>query len=251
MIDQLERSTNIEYVMKINADFAQRVAVHSEEMAWLESPMPGVFRRPLDRVGSEVARATSIVRYAPGSQFSPHVHTGGEEFLVLDGVFQDEHGDFPVGSYMRNPPGSSHTPGSETGCVIFVKLWQFESNDSTQVRMNSNLSQPVPSRERPGVGIIPLHSDSFEEVTIEVWDANSLIELAAPNGLEILVLDGSFTQAEEHFEMHSWLRLPKSSTLTAQTGDVGAKIWLKRHHLDRVYDQIERVNEAATAQNNK
>jgi len=213
--------------------------------------MSGVFRRPLDRVGAEGARATSIVRYAPGSKFSPHVHTGGEEFLVLDGIFQDEHGDFPAGSYIRNPPGSSHTPGSETGCVIFVKLWQFESNDSTQVRMNSNLSKLVPSRKRPGVGIISLHLDSFEEVTIEVWDANSLIELAAPNGLEILVIEGAFTQAEEQFNKHSWLRLPKSSNFTAQTGDAGAKIWLKRHHLNRVYDQIKRVNEAAIARENK
>jgi len=101
--------------MKINADFDQRVIVHSASLKWHASPMPGVDRRPLDRVGEEVARATSIVRYQPNSQFSPHVHTGGEEFLVLEGVFQDEHGDFPVGSYIRNPPQSSHTPSSEPG----------------------------------------------------------------------------------------------------------------------------------------
>lgn len=84
--------------MKINADFTKRVVVHSDEIPWAPSPMPGVSRRPLDRIGAEVARATTIVRYDPGSRFSPHVHTGGEEFIVLDGVFQDEHGDFPVGS---------------------------------------------------------------------------------------------------------------------------------------------------------
>lgn len=108
--------------MKINADYDQRVLVHSDDLDWVASPMVGVDRRALDRVGGEVARATSIVRYAPGSQFSPHVHTGGEELLVLDGIFEDEHGDFPVGSYIRNPPQSSHTPGSQLGCVIFVKL---------------------------------------------------------------------------------------------------------------------------------
>src|SRR6516165_7170873 len=62
--------------------------------------------RPVHRIGDEVARATSVVRYAPKSRFSAHIHGGGEEFLVLDGVFQDEHGDFPVGSYIRNPPTS-------------------------------------------------------------------------------------------------------------------------------------------------
>ena len=96
--------------MNINADFSQRVVVHSQQQPWVASPMPGVDRRPLDRVGDEVARATTIVRYAPGSEFSPHVHTGGEEFIVLEGVFQDQHGDFPAGSYVRNPPqiGRAH-----------------------------------------------------------------------------------------------------------------------------------------------
>src|SRR5438105_15557711 len=94
---------------------------------------PGSTRRMLDRIGDEVARATSIVRYAPASPFSAHTHGGGEEFLVLDGVFQDEHGDYPVGSYIRNPPTSRHTPSSKLGCVLFVKLWQFDLEDRTKV----------------------------------------------------------------------------------------------------------------------
>ena len=121
--------------MQLNADFNRRAVVHAGALEWVASPMPGVHRRMLDRIGDEVARATSIVRYAPGSHFSPHVHDGGEEFLVLDGVFQDEHGDYPVGSYVRNPPTSRHTPGSAAGCTIFVKLWQFDLADRTEVRM--------------------------------------------------------------------------------------------------------------------
>jgi anti-sigma factor ChrR (cupin superfamily) len=115
--------------MEINADFSRRVAVRAARLPWVPSPMAGVERRMLDRIGDEVARATSIVRYAPGSQFSPHTHGGGEEFLVLEGVFQDEHGEFPAGSYVRNPPTSRHTPSSATGCILFVKLWQFDSAD--------------------------------------------------------------------------------------------------------------------------
>ena len=89
--------------------------------------------------------ATTIVRFAPGSHFSAHTHTGGEEFIVLDGVFQDEHGDFPTGTYVRNPPTTSHTPGSEPGCTIFVKLWQFDMEDRTQFRKNmaDELGEPV------------------------------------------------------------------------------------------------------------
>ena len=107
--------------MNLNSDFGARAAVHAARLDWTPSPIPGVDRRMLDRIGDEVARATSIVRYAPHSHFSPHTHGGGEEFLVLDGVFQDEHADYPPGTYVRNPPTSRHTPGSEPGCTLFVK----------------------------------------------------------------------------------------------------------------------------------
>src|SRR6188472_105149 len=123
--------------MDLNADFSRRVAVHAARLAWVASPMAGVDRRMLDRIGDEVARATSIVRYAPTSQFSRHVHGGGEEFLVLDGVFQDEHGDFPAGSYVRNPPTSRHTPGSSSGCILFVKLWQFDPADRKEIKLKT------------------------------------------------------------------------------------------------------------------
>ncbi len=96
--------------MEVNADFSQRVVLDTNALDWIPSPLPGVDRRMLDRIGNEVARATSIVRYAPGSSFSAHTHSGGEEFLVLDGVFSDEHGDYGPGFYVRNPVGSAHTP---------------------------------------------------------------------------------------------------------------------------------------------
>src|ERR687887_1848093 len=124
--------------MEINADFSRRVAVHAARLPWVPSPMAGVERRMLDRIGGEVARATSIVPYAARSRFSPHTHGGGEEFLVLEGVFQDEHGDYPAGTYVRNPPTSRHTPGSESGCIIFVKLWQFDPADRTPVRIDTS-----------------------------------------------------------------------------------------------------------------
>ncbi len=225
--------------MKINAEFDQRVVVHSASMDWIDSPIAGVARRPLDRVGGEVARATSIVSYEPGSQFSPHVHTGGEEFVVLEGVFQDEHGDFPVGSYIRNPPQSSHTPSSEQGCVIFVKLWQFTPEDRIHVRLNSNFMQPVLHRDLDGVAVTPLYKDDFEEVEIQDWDANTEAVLDAPDGIEVLVLSGEFSEAGDTLVKQSWLRLPVGSTLKAIAGSQGAKVWIKRHNLVHVDKQID------------
>jgi len=217
--------------MEINTNFNERVVVHADRLAWTPSPIQGVDRRMLDRIGGEVARATSIVRYAPNSKFSAHVHTGGEEFIVLDGVFQDEHGDFPAGSYIRNPPGSSHTPGSAPGCTIFVKLWQFDLADRTHVRIDSNKMRFVKDADHPGVEILPLFHDGHEDVSLERWHANAELRLDAPDGLEVLVLDGSFQEGGETFTRYSWLRLPKGGGARVTSGASGARVWIKRHHL--------------------
>jgi hypothetical protein len=215
--------------MELNNNFNQRVAVHSASQAWLASPIAGVDRRMLDRVGGELARATSIVRYAPNSQFSPHVHTGGEEFLVLEGVFQDEHGDFPAGSYIRNPPESSHTPGSEKGCVIFVKLWQFDLTDRNDVRIDTAEMLYSPIAHRPDVGVKELFTDAREKVSLEDWDANAEITLSCRYGMEILVIAGTFSEGDEEFSTQSWLRLPAASDIKIVAGKEGASVWIKEH----------------------
>lgn len=217
--------------MKINADFNQRVAIHTEQLDWQTSPMPGVSRRMLDRVGDEVARATSIVRYAPNSHFSPHIHHGGEEFIVLKGVFQDEHGDYPPNTYVRNPPQSRHQPGSEPGCVIFVKLWQFDPADRQSVRIAFDQSSPLPDPKQSGISYVPLFQDHRETVRIEYWQAGVQVELDTAGGCELLVLTGSFTERGEHFHLHGWLRLPDQMPSVAVAGSQGTQVWIKSGHL--------------------
>jgi len=217
--------------MQLNADFSRRVAVHAAELPWTPSPIAGVDRRMLDRLGGEVARATSLVRYAPDSRFSAHTHDGGEEFLVLEGVFSDEHGDFPAGSYIRNPPTSRHTPGSTPGCTIFVKLWQFALHDRTQVRIDTNAAAYTRSPEGTGVDVIPLFRDEREEVRLERWAPNTDIDRLLPGGGELLVLAGGFAEAGESFRPQSWLRLPAGARLRATAGASGCRLWAKLGHL--------------------
>jgi len=217
--------------MEINADFSQRATVHAASLPWVPSPIAGVDRRMLDRIGAEVARATSIVRYAPNSHFSPHTHGGGEEFLVLDGVFQDEHGDYPAGSYIRNPATSRHTPGSAPGCVIFVKLWQFDLADRTDVRIDSSTRSFTAAPDRTGVEVLPLFHDSREDVRLERWAAGATIALDLPGGIEVLVLDGGFREGGADFVAQSWLRLPAGAQLNAKAGPAGARVWIKAGHL--------------------
>jgi ChrR Cupin-like domain len=215
-------------MMELNADFTKRAVVHGAAMPWQASPMPGVERRMLDRIGDEVARATSIVRYAPKSQFSPQTHGGGEEFLVLAGVFQDEHGDYPVGTYVRNPPTSRHTPSSVGGCIILVKLWQFDPDDRTQVAIDTTNQPYITTLTRRGVSTLSLFEDERETVRLEKWEANASIDLLAPDGLEIFVLQGDFRESGEVFEPYSWLRLPPDSRLLEQSGSAGCQVWLKQ-----------------------
>ena len=221
--------------MELNADFTKRAVVHAAQQSWVASPMAGVERRMLDRIGDEVARATSIVRYAPNSHFSPHVHEEGEEFLVIDGVFEDEHGKFPAGSYIRNPPQSRHTPGSTDGCTIFVKLRQFDSADRTDVRLDTKALPLVDAAGRPGVRTASLFHDRREDVRLEQWSPGATIALTPEGGMEILVLEGSFRasgqSSEETFLPLSWLRLPIGDRLTMVAGPEGCRVWVKEGHL--------------------
>ena len=217
--------------MELNADFTRRVVVHADELLWQASPMAGVSRRMLDRIGDEVARATSIVRYGPGSTFSAHVHTGGEEFIVLDGVFQDEHGDFPAGCYVRNPPQSRHAPGSAPGCTIMVKLWQFDPDDRTHVRIDTNKIGAVPDRDRRGVSVTPLFKDAREDVRLEHWGPGAEVTVGVDGGAELFVLEGGFEEAGDRLRRHSWLRVPISGRVLAKASPDGAKVWIKTGHL--------------------
>ena len=212
--------------MLLNDDFAARTLVHAASLDWVPSPAKGVERRMLFRIGAEKARATSIVRYAPGSRFARHGHPGGEEFLVLEGTFQDETGDFPVGTYVRNPPGSGHAPGSETGCTIFVKLWQFSADDHEHVVRLPGAGEPAPLRAGITSSRI-LFEGSSEHVRLEEWKADAELEVANAQGLELLVLAGTFTNGTDTLATQSWLRLPAGKALHARVGAEGARVWFK------------------------
>jgi len=217
--------------MNVNGDFSKRVVMHGDSIAWEDSPMRGVERRRLDRIDAENERVTTIVRYAPKSHFSPHVHTGGEEFIVLEGVFEDDYGDWPAGSYIRNPPQSKHKPGSTDGCIIFVKLWQFDPDDRTFIHANRYKLGSVPDGDRPGANVSPLYKDDKEEVRFEQWEPGATIDIDASGGAEVFVLEGGFRQGDDELRKHSWLRMPVGRKFTATAGPDGTYVWLKTDHL--------------------
>jgi anti-sigma factor ChrR (cupin superfamily) len=216
---------------QLHADPGRRAVVDSGALPWHPSPLAGVERRLLERDGGEVARATSIVRYAPGSRFSPHQHGGGEEFLVLEGVFCDEHGAYGPGSYVRNPVGSAHAPFSEGGCTILVKLRQMDPADQTRVVIDTGRSSFVPGLV-PGLTVLPLHGFGTEQVALVRWESGTRFPLHAhPGGEEIFVLEGTFEDEQGTYPAGTWLRNPAGSR-HAPFSSRGCLIWVKTGHLD-------------------
>lgn len=212
--------------MRINEDLTRPVTVHAAGLDWVPSPAKGVDRKMLYREGDEVARATSIVRYAPASAFPPHVHHGGEEILVLDGTFQDEHGDYPAGCYFRNPPGTAHSPAAADGCTIFVRLWQFREGDAAQIVRQPGEGDPAPLREG-AISARVLFDDGAERVLLEEWRAGAGVTIPNERGLEMLVLSGEIVMQGETLRAQSWARLPAGLALVATCGTQGARVWLK------------------------
>jgi len=194
---------------RLNADFHARAVMRAADAVWTPSPAPGVTRRMLDRIGGEVARATSIVRYAPGSRFPVHRHDGGEEFFVLEGVFSDAAGDYPAGTYVRNPPGTSHAPWTDGGCLLFVKLRQMRDDDCALLRLDT-------VRHGWRGSEMTLYEGPDERVALWRWPAGHRASVdAGSDGLELLVLDGVFAAGGEEYRKYDWLRLPPGDVLAA------------------------------------
>ena len=194
----------------LNMDFAKKVVIRSDELNWQKSPMEGVLRKPLAREEAERGHATSIVRYEAGARFRTHEHPLGEEILVLDGTFSDEHGDFGPGTYFRNPPGTSHAPFSKNGCTMFVKLHQFQPNDIQPVCIDTNTTSWLPGQG--GLEVMPLHDFEGEHTALVKWPAGEVFQPHKHfDGEEIFVLSGEFCDEHDRYPKGTWIRSPHMS----------------------------------------
>ena len=216
--------------MHVRSDFDHRVVVRPGDYHWRSSPTPGIERMMLDRIGGEVARATSLVRYAPGACFPSYVHGGGEEFLVLDGVFSDETGYHPAGTYLRNPSGSSHAPYTRDGCTIFVKRHQSDPADTARVIVDTG---SIDFRQGlvPGLSVLPLHRFGTEHVALVRWAAGTRFTAHRHwGGEEIFVVAGLFEDEHGQYPAGSWIRSPHYSQ-HAPFSTKGCLIYVKTGHL--------------------
>ena len=217
--------------MNINSDLTQPAKVFFNESTWVPSPLKGVSRKMLERDGAEFAATpTTLVTYEANSHFTNHVHTGGEEFLVIEGVFADEHGDYPVGTYKRNPVGTEHAPIVKDGCMIIVKLGQFQDGDGQDVEINTAEQAFIQDENCSAVQYQPLHVFKQEVVRLERWARNSNISLDNTGGIEVLVVKGEFSHQSNVYRMFYWLRLPIGEALDITTTSDDCTVWIKTGH---------------------
>jgi anti-sigma factor ChrR (cupin superfamily) len=216
----------------VNADFSRRVVIATDKLPWIPSPQAGIERRLLDRIGGEVARATSLVRYTPASAFPAHEHALGEEFFVLSGVFSDEHGDYPTGTYVRNPPQSRHTPRTAPGCTILVKLRQMTLSEQTRIVIDSTTAR-WEQADIAGLTTLPLYlaPDAGEKVMLERLEAGTNhSEVDCPDGEEMFILSGDLRDECGTYGAGTWIRNPAGFRRNLGSGS-GATYWVKRGHL--------------------
>ena len=215
--------------MLLNDDYAQRVVLNSHELVWAASPQAGVERRMLERKGGEVAKATSVVRYAPGASFEAHTHDLGEEILVLSGVLSDELGDYPAGTYIMNPPGSNHAPRSELGCELFVKLRHLGPDQQLREVVNTNAAQWLQGMVQ-GLHVMPLMTQGMGSTLVR-WAPQTYFNPHRHfGGEEIFVVSGVFEDEHGRYPQGSWIRSPHMS-LHQPFSKEGCTIFVKTGHL--------------------
>lgn len=217
----------------INGNLAVRAVADTTLMDWTPSPSGSVWRKRVHLVGPpESGQVTSIVRYEPASSFPTHDHPDGEEILVLEGVFSDEHGDWPEGTFLLNPEGFRHTPFSKPGCVLFVKLRQFPGRERRHVVVDTDKLAWQPS-SNPAIAYKPLYQqDGFSDVVrLERWAPQAdLGTLSYEKGAELFVLEGEFSDEAGTYSKGCWVRLPMGSKHHPRSAG-GCTLYVKRSGL--------------------
>lgn len=236
----------------LNMNFSQSLSLHYDASRWQPSPAAGVWRYPLERQQAESGHVTSLVRFEPGACFPEHLHPMGEEFWVLEGTFSDENGDYPAGSYVRHPPGSRHGSFTREGCIIFVKLNQFDADDMRWLKVMPEQELWITGGQ--GYRRLPLHHHGGVHTSVLHFpDGGVFPPCCYRRGLEILVLEGELLQGDSsvqpesvtaelaeqgvageaglvHYSAFSWLRFPADSQPHLQAGP-GTRLWVRTGHL--------------------
>ncbi|CAM9264566.1 unnamed protein product [Chrysoparadoxa australica] len=230
-----------------NGNFSVWATVHSDKAEWTASPSPSVDRKRFELWGPpEAGRVTSLVRYSPDSTFNSHGHPDGEEILVLEGTFSDEHGSYPAGTFVLNPEGFVHAPFSKGGCSLFVKLRQFGGlgRDHLSVDTSSPDADWVPAGSAGIVHTLDLYDDPNhpEKILLARFPRGSCLPIStigwggvkeARGLVEVFVVEGACTWgAAGELRKYSWARTTADQAASTQieNGSGDTLVYIKYGH---------------------
>ena len=143
--------------------------------------------------------------------------------------YSDEFGDYPAGTYFRNPEGFRHAPFSEEGCVLLVKLHQFQSGDDAHVVIDTRATPWSPGHG--GLKVMGLHEYGGEHVALVHWPIGEHFQRHTHvGGEEIFVLSGEFIDEHGRYPAGTWIRSPHLSVHEPWV-ERETVLWVKTGHL--------------------
>ncbi len=71
----------------------------------------------------ETGPSAALLKYERGAGVPIHEHLGNEHIFILRGAQSDHRGEYPAGTMLTNPPGSSHAVHNEHGSIVLV-MWE-------------------------------------------------------------------------------------------------------------------------------
>jgi len=82
--------------------------------------IPGMFWHKIS-YDNKTNFGTYVSKLEPGTKTIPHIHTGFEEFMILEGELIDSDGViFKKGDFITYEPNSSHSSYTKKGCLILT-----------------------------------------------------------------------------------------------------------------------------------
>lgn len=197
--------------VKVNLDSAERAVIHAADLPWKATAHHGLEEKLFESGGINGARHSKLLRCKPGLSVPRHRHDAGEEFLVLEGTLTDDLGHYPVGTYVRNPPGSSHAPFTRDGCILFIKMVTFSPGDHARVVIDTGEAE-WQAGGRDGTSIIPLYRFGAEAAALCRWEPSTgLPSHRHAGGEEIFVLSGTLHDERGSYPRGTWVRDPFGS----------------------------------------
>lgn len=216
--------------MNLDSDFSLRLVIQPDDLTWSPGPSSGVEQKMLERDGAEGARATAILRCAPGASLPGDVYDPGVEIFVLEGVFSDEGGDYGAGTYLKRAPGAMHAPCSGDGCTLFVKLGHMDARDREDVVVDTPKASWFPGLVA-GLAVMPLSSFETHHTALVRWSPETYFSAHRHyGGEEILVIAGVFEDEHGRYPQGTWMRNPHLSQHQPFSKE-GCTILVKTGHL--------------------